>query len=523
MLRKWNRASVAVSLIFIIFAVIQCSTFIMAGDDFWWAYIPSVGKLFGELDVNGRYLTNCITYYIAHYPILRPIVCIPFFVALYYLMSQLLTRGIKDRFWSRVFTAVSIMLTPTGISVLTTNWISGFTNYVISIVFSLIYVIYCIPLFDGRPDKRPVWLALPFLILGFAGAFCVENISIYNVFTGLFFIIYSLARFRKVHPSNIAFFIGAAAGIFIMLQDKNYSQIVADGDDSGLRAVEIDFSNILMTFYVDLLPYIARIFFIVHIIIAVSVTALYFRKYHSLSCKGAPKYAKLFLPLICVYAIYSVYSETYGNLTSMTMAFRMNSIEVAFAFMYLFALIYMAWTLFDRNKFVRVVFFLCSIVVVTAPFLVVKPVTSRCFFATYLFWVLSAGEFLLPAIRHRRLSASAALRLGAVSAAASLTVILSVFNITNFICDRIRVDYIREQLAQPGRTIELITLPYPFYSCDTISFLEPNNKLMTFKIDNIIAGYSDLMFEYWGITDDVSDKNFIEVTIRDYFTSHSDE
>ena len=523
MLKKWNRSSLAVTLLFIVFAVIQCCTFIMAGDDFWWAYIPSVDTLFGEQDINGRYLTNIITFYIAHYPILRPIVCIPFFVALYFLLSKLLTRGIKDHFWSRVFIAISVMMTPTLISVLTTNWISGFTNYVISIVLSLIYVVYCFPLFDGKPDKRPAWLALPFLILGFAGAFCMENISLYNVFIGLFFIIYPLARFRKVHPVNIAFFIGAAVGLFIMLQDKNYSQIVEEGDDTGFRAVEIDFSNILMTFYVDLLPYIARIFFFCHIIISVSVTALYFRKYHSLSCKGAPKYAKLFVPVICIYAIYSLYSEVVGSFTSMTMAFRMNSIEVAFAFLYLFALIYMAWSLFDRNKFTRVLFFLCNIVMVTAPFLVVKPITSRCFFATYIFWVLSTGEFLLPAIRHRRLSVSGALRFGSLSVAASLTVILSIFNITNYICDVIRVDYIREQASQPGRTVEYITLPYPFYSCDTIVYLKPNEKLMTFKIDNAIASYPQFMFAYWGITEDMSNKNFIEITIRDYFTSHSDE
>lgn len=523
MLKKWNRSSLAVTLLFIVFAVIQCCTFVMAGDDFWWAYIPSVDYLFGQQDINGRYLTNVITFYITHYSILRPIVCIPFFVSLYFLLSRLLIRGAKDHFWSRVFIAISLMMTPTAISLLTTNWISGFTNYVISIVFSLIYIAYCIPLFEGKPDKRPAWLALPFLILGFTAAFCVENISMYNVIIGLFFIIYPLVRFRKVHPANIAFFIGAAAGLFIMLQDKNYSQIVGDGDDTGFRAVEIDFSNILMTFYIDLLPYIARIFFICHIIIAVSVTALYFRRYHSLSCKSAPKYAKLFVPVICIYAIYSLYSEVVGTLVSLTMAFRMNAIEVAFAFLYLFALIYMAWSLFDRNKFTRVLFFLCSIVVVTAPFLVVKPVTSRCFFATYIFWILAAGEFMLPAIRRRRLSISGALLFGTLSVTASLTFILSVFNITNYICDGIRVDYIREQASQPGRTVEIIPLPYPFYSCDTISYLETTEKLMTFRIDDSTASYAQFMFAYWGITEDMSKKNFIEISIRDYFTAHSDE
>ena len=264
MLKKWNKASRIVSLIFLVFAAVQCSTFVMGGDDFWWAYIPSVDYLFNKLDINGRYLTNVITYYISHIPVLRPVVCIPFFMALYFLVSGILVRGGKDRFWSNAFTALAIMLTPTNIVLLTTNWLSGFTNYVISIVFSLIYVAYCLPVIDHKQDKRPAWLAVPFLILGFAGAFCVENISIYNVCIGLFFVIYPLVKFKKVHPVNIAFLIGAAVGMFVMLQSPAYSKILSDADDTGFRAVEIDFSNILMTFYVELLPYIARMFYICH-------------------------------------------------------------------------------------------------------------------------------------------------------------------------------------------------------------------------------------------------------------------
>ncbi|MBO4877189.1 MAG: hypothetical protein J5501_04180 [Ruminococcus sp.] len=523
MSKKRDRLPLIVFLAFSVFAVIQCCTFVMAGDDYWWANISSVKHIFVERNINARYLTNTVTYFLSKMPFLRPIVCIPFFIALYLLMTVALRRGKKDFSSSSIFIAFCILVTPPTITQVTTNWISGFTNYVFSIVFSLIYIVYCLPLFDGKADKRSSLFAVPMLILGFIGAFCVENISLYNAALGLFFVIYPLVRFKKVHPSNIAFFIGAAAGLIIMLNNKNYSQIMSASDDNGFRSVEIDFSNVLMTLYVDLLPFIARMYFIVHILIAIAVSALYFRKYPALSGKDIPKYAKIFLPLIIAYALYSTFSDIYSSFTSMTLAFRMNAIEIAFAFLYVIALIYIAYVVFDKNTFTRVLFFICSIVFVTAPFLAVKPVTPRCFFATYIFWVLTAGEFILPVFRHRKLSEVTALRIGSLSVIISAVVFFSIINITNYTAECIRVKYIKQQFEEGVRTVELITLPYDTYAIDTITYFKTDSDTITVREDKISPSYSGYMLAYWGIDAEPSSKNYLTISLRDYFTAHEDE
>ena len=308
-----------------------------------------------------------------------------------------------------------------------------------------------------------------------------------------------------------------------MLQDKNYSQIIDSSDSTGFRAVEIDFSNIAMTFYVDLLPFISRMFFVCHIVMTFSIMVLYFRKYKSLKGKDVPKYARLFLTVICVYTFYTVFTAIFFSFTSLTPAFRMNAIEVAFAFLDLFALIYMSYVLLDRNRFTRVLFFILSVVLVTAPFLVVKPVTPRCFFATYVFWVLTSGEFLLTAFRSRKKSESYPVRFALLSLTGSLVVFLSIVNLTNYFVDKFRVDYIRDQFSSGSRTIELISLPYDGYSCDSINDVKGNESDMIFYIDEKAFSYQQFMLDYWGITEDVSDKKFITISIRDYFTAHEDE
>ncbi len=523
--KKKDRSVLVISLLFAVFAVIQCSTFIMAGDDFWWAYVPSIKDIYGNTDTNpnGRYLTNFVTYYIAHIPLLRPLICAPFFLALYFLISKILIRGKKDSLHACGYSAISILLTPPVIQILTSNWISGFTNYVFSIVFSLIYVLYCIPMFNGDQVKKPAFFAFPMLILGFAGSFCVENISIYNVGIGIFFVIYSFVRFKKVGLSNIAFLIGSAVGIFIMLQNRNYSQVMETSDAAGFRSVEIDYSNIAMTFYVDLLPFISRLFFICHIIIAVSIMTLYFKKYHSLGGKGVPKYGKLFMIIIVSFTVYTVLAAISLTLYSLTFAFKVNAIEVAFAFLDLFGLIYMAFVLFDKKTFTRILFFLCSVVLVSAPFLVVKPVTPRCFYATYVFWVLTAGEFMLAALRKAKHYNSPALKFTLITTCTTLVAFFSIANITNFYVDNLRVDYIKEQISEGSRTIELIKLPYDDYSIDSITNLSTRDEDMAFIINEKSLSYADFMLSYWGITEDMSDKKYLTISIRDYFTAHEDE
>ena len=519
---KDNKITFIVCGIFLLYIIIQCCTFVMAGDDYWWSYLDNIVQLFGDSDLNGRYLTNSITYFIIKIPFLRPLVCTPFLAVLFFLVAKCLKTSKKTSLMTYLISGLCIILLPSDIAKFTTRWISGFTNYVISLVFTLLYIIFILRLFEGKQCNLPVWSSLLFLILGFAGALCVENITLYNCVLSVFAIIFSFVRFKKVHISHVAYFVGSVIGTIVMFMNPNYHQITsAEGDQQGFRAIEFDFSDIFSTIYRDISTSFSHSFLFVHIAIAVSITVIFYKKYHSLNAKGVPKYARIFLPVIISYAVYSSFSQLFCGLISMTPALRVNAILLAFAFIYILGVLYMVYVLLDLSKFIKVTFFICSVIVVTAPFIVVKPITPRCFFATYIFWGLVAGTLFIEMIDD-----ISSIQLKSLSCVLSVffsfvCFILSYIYISNYYVDNLRIDYIKEQYESNSRVIEIIDLPYMEYSTSSFYDCFENYNDEENILNDSKSYYADFIVKAWGVDKDLLNKKFVEISIQDYYTSHS--
>ncbi|SFX36638.1 DUF6056 family protein [Ruminococcus sp. XPD3002] len=521
---KENKFTFIVCGIFMLYAIIQCCTFVMSGDDYWWSSLDTISEIFGDSDLNGRYLTNFITYYVIKVPIFRPLFCVPFLVALFFLIADVLKTSKKSSLMTYLISGLCIMLVPSGIAMLTTLWISGFTNYIVSIVLTLIYINFVIPLFNGNQCNLPVWSSVLFLLLGFISALCLENITIYNNVLAVFTVIFSYVRFKKLHIMHISYLVGSIVGTVIMFLNPNYHQIASDkGDQHGLRTFEFDFSDIFSTLYRDISTAFSHSFLFIHLAIAVSITVLFYKKYHSLNSKGAPKYAKIFLPVIIAYAAYSAFSQVFCGLISMTPALRVNAILLAFAFIYMLGIVYMSFVLLDLSRFIKVSFLICSVIIVTAPFIVVKPITPRCFFATYIFWGLTAGTLLMEMF-----GVISSIQLKSISYVLSvffsfICFILSDIYISNYFVDQLRIDYVKEQFESNSRVIEVISLPYTEY-CDYSIYKHLSNNSNT---DNVMDGFN-LYYDYpsyiiktWGVDKELLNKKFVEISIQDYYMSHS--
>ncbi|SFY04820.1 DUF6056 family protein [Ruminococcus sp. XPD3002] len=519
---KENKFTFIVCGIFMLYAIIQCSTFVMSGDDYWWSSLDTISQVFSDSNMNGRYFTNFITFYIIKFPYLRPLICVPFLVALFFLIANVLKTSKKSSLMTYLISGLCIMLVPSGIAMLTTLWISGFTNYVISLVLTLIYINFITPLFDGETCKLPVWSSLLFFVLGFAGTLCVENITIYNCILAVFTISFSFVRFKKIHIAHVAYLVGTVIGTVVMFLNPNYHQITSDeGDQQGFRAIEFDFSDIFSTLYRDVSTAFSHSFLFVHLAIAVSITVLFYKKYHSLNSKGAPKYAKIFLPVIIAYAAYSAFSQVFCGLISMTPALRVNAILLAFAFIYMLGIVYMSFVLLDLSRFIKVTFLICSVIIVTAPFIVVKPITPRCFFATYIFWCLTAGSLLMEMF-----DVISTIQFKSISCVLSvlfsfICFILSDIYISNYCVDQLCIDYVKEQYESNSRVIEVIDLPYTEYCSFSIYYYFSKYNDEKSLLNDAKTYYTDYIIKYWGFDKELLNKKFVEISIQDYYMSHS--
>lgn len=509
----------SILLIFFVYSVVSAFCLIFAGDDYAWFAIDKFSDIFTKGVGNGRYFTNIITYFMIKNTPLRILIYTVFMIVLFRTVSVLISNTDRSRFSSDFFTVISFFSLSTEIFWFTFRWISGFTNYIIGTMLLCLYILYNKKLLEGKPLKQSTMATSCCFILGFLSVLCVENVTLYCLAFSVFILIFSYLRYKKVFDSNISYFIGNIIGTFLLFSNKNYSTIINDDfDAAGERYIELDFSDILMKIYSEILHYFSKPFIFIHLIIIGSLLFANVRKYSHLSEKR-PKYNLFFTIILCMYSVYEVFVFFISDFSEFDSSCKIYAFESALTFLYSVGIIYLSFETFDRNSFIRICLYLCSAYFVTLPFLVVNPVTARCFFTDFIFWTLLAGEIFMSSfsdfdIRFVQLFKSIALFI-----TASFLVFFSYTSILNKYVDSIRYDYIKEQLEKGYNGVELIKLPYPNLAIDYISCLsggedENSDVLSSYKID---SSYFDWMCYCYGIdSSKLRDVVRVEISIYDY-------
>jgi len=218
---------------------------------------------------------------------------------------------------------------------------------------------------------------------------------------------------------------------------------------------------------------------------------------------------KLCISIILIFAVYSLFVAVSVNFVSLTGAFRTASVEVALTALYIFSLIYVLFFLLDKASFVRSMFYLFSILFVTAPYLIVNPVSNRCFYSVFVFWLLFAGDIAVSSFEYIEMKSDIYFY--------KRIVILSVLTFTfgssyvlicNKYIEQTRISYLLSQLDEGLSIIYFLDLPYPSYSPDTL-FQHISGSCDEF--------YYVLICKYYGFDPSLSDKKIIEVAPVDYF------
>lgn len=509
-----NKSLIIMIVIFLIYSIIHSCTMIMVGDDFTWVDLYDIQDIFSFSSQNGRYFTNFLTKLIVNYPVARIIIMTVFTFIFPFIISSITDNG-ENRTINFSFAAASVLLIPGFILIDTLNWMSGFTNYVISAELTLLYILFCIPLLKGRAlEKSPVW-AVYTSVIGFLGALCVENITIYNICFGIFIGIYSLCRYKKLHIANITYIIFSVAGAVLMFLNQAYSSIIVAGnDDFGMRRVEFGTADIFQRVFADIIPMYSRKFYIFHVIIAISVVLLYHKKYKNNEAGKNPKYAKLFIPMIVIYAMYTFFAAVSGEFVSLTIARRFEAVETAFTFLYIIALLYIFYSIGNSTDSIRRSVYLISTIIVTAPFVAVSPVTPRCFYASYVFWGLLAAELAVSA-----LSGINVPEMGkklSVVMSSCMCLFYSYALVCNKYVDNDRINAIRGMMESNQRVIDIVILPYQSVNLDGVMIFfdkESENALLP---DNS-SWYQKAMCAYYGIDESIADKKYIVLSAYEYY------
>ena len=511
-----HRSELIFALLFLIYFTVQGICLIYTSDDIWWIAVPKVTGLFSEFRENGRYFTNVITWICAHSVILRDVIYVVTMMSFALTFTKLMKQDHSLTWGAFLLTALVFFFSPRPFFAHVFNWTSGFTNYVISLSLLFCYFIYCAPVFEKKKPSGGVLWGVFFLIAGFFGALCVENITLYNAVFAVFIILYSLFTQKKVSAANITFLIGTVIGAAIMFSAGNYAEIAGEGDSLGFRSFEFAVDDIMTKIYLEIIPFYTRPLFYLHFIISVAVIALYLRRFRNSDTN--PKYGALCMRVIVSYFVFSFFCTNASEVQIMSNAYKSRALEAAFTFLYILSLIYMCYVIMEGARRAKAILYIVSTLIVTGPFIVINPITKRCFFADYIFWCLFTFRLAAEVITAFGIPEPKSLRRAAALFTCGVFCWLSYYNIANKYVDVLRVGYIKEQLDTNQKHIDFIMLPYPDTTFDVLGDIDTELDLI--EIDGVRHRFDELYYEQNGIDQSVRDRVRVEINMIDYNTSH---
>lgn len=413
---------------------------------------------------NGRYIANRLAYLIVRYPAAK-VFCYTVMLSIFILVLSDVTQINRKRQSVSWLSLALFVLMPPAIYSNTIMWPFAFAVHVVPIIFTMFYMQLCFREFSGKLKERKTVLIPLCGLLGFGGAFFVEHVSIFNVVFAGFVLIYAArSKQQKLRAYQIVYAAGALLGLVIMLLNPQYRDVAEGTESETFRTIESDLTEVFYQAYTKVIPLFAKRFFLLHLLIAAAMAFLYLRADQSGWSKERRRYTKLSLGCIAAYALYSVFNTSFVEFHSLTASERMGALECAFVFLYLISVLYLSFVLTERERFLRTAVFLGGTVVSAAPFCIVNPVTPRCFFFIFCFWLLLSLELYSAATEQVSDKTAALLKRAVIISGTGAVSILSYINIANIYVFHFSLRELHKQLDSGRQKVDLVTVPYPAYT-----------------------------------------------------------
>ncbi len=461
---KNNIKILVIFLILFIFFFGLAYLFPYTGDDWAWGGSLGMERLHNRFkDYNGRYLGNLLVIALTRSNLLKSFAMSGVITSTTYLIYKTVKQ--KSAAVS-LFAAVGFFALPKYVFRQSVVWTSGFTNYVVPTLLIIAYICIIKSVFDGEPKFKKFTFAATFLI-GVCAALFMENITIYQIVIDIIIIIGTLIAYKKTFLPVVSHFFGSIVGCVIMFTNGAYLNIVNSND--GYRTMETTSGGMLLCIKENLFKVISKELalnnVVLNILIAMVCLALVmkFVKENKNAGAGRKFFVWLNLFIVIAYASYSVAVALYPNWNIvLNYTDYFNS-----AFVVLFGIALLIFSLVcvsDIAVRLRLAFYILSIAILTAPLFVVTPIGSRCFFCSYMFFVL----FICEAFGYAFDAKNKLIKSGAFSKAlAAVCLCFAVYYVSVFgyisLADRRRDSYIAEQVDSGKTTVEVPELPYQGY------------------------------------------------------------
>lgn len=439
-----------------IILIFLCWMFPYTGDDWAWGSSIGIERLNTWFDnYSGRYVGNLIVLALTRSNLLKTITMAFMLTGIIYFVEKLTREK-----WTFYLSILLMIFLPKAIFRQAIVWTAGFSNYVTSVFFTLIYVVYFYKIFDGEKPKQRYLHCIPLGILGVINTLIVEHLTIYNVIMAMGVIIYTFIKYKKIIIQYVMYFIGTIVGTCYMFSNSVYHSISQNADGYRTMSSKGLIGQALINYF-DVMykeMYMNNLVLNGILVIICIILYGYLRKKERKNnlIQGC-------LWVMTVYEIYAIFSVL--GLVETTKGKHLIYLEgVATLISAAAVIIVTVWIGIKLKQWIKIVFSLCSIICLGGPLLEVTPIGSRCFFATYVFFMILICELvrLLPEDCKEKVVGYQFRKVCTCIVLTGMCFYLGIF-LSIYKADRHRLNYIECKIAEGEKKIDIIHLPYESY------------------------------------------------------------
>ncbi len=364
-------------------------------DDWAWGSNLGIERLTSFFqDYNGRWVGNLVVLALTRVRILKAIVT----AGTLYLILKFIKKIVNVKNDSIVYIAlVLLLLIPTRIFAQAIAWTSGFSNYTISFLPILLFIYLNRETFNNKLPDINKKLIIPMFLLGLVASLFLENLTIYNIVLVVFIMGWQLVKNKKTLYVNLAYLIGSISGAILMFSNGAYHNIAVTGDEYRTITQDSLISSSISKYFSEMYKYLFRNNYVILTLIGV-LLIIAVGKYLKNKDKKAGKvktYILLIASIIIIgYLGYTTYVMFHDNINLFIYYSYRNYIEGILSALLYIALIIASFAIQDKAKRNRILFYLISIAVLTAPLFIVSPVGHRNFIQNYILYMLIACELI---------------------------------------------------------------------------------------------------------------------------------
>lgn len=361
-------------------------------DDYAWKSAVGMERLKVWFhDYNGRYLSNILEMILTRYYILQVFVMTFFSTLLIVMMKRLTFKDANGLAY--IFILLLVLMLPMIVFAETFGWVAGYVNYVTSA--GLMLYLMSVVFEQYQETKLQLLNQVIYFIVGFVSTLFVEHVTLYLVLLMFCANVYYVVKRRKLKLTYINLFIAVCLGAVVMLSNHAYRKI-SHGNDP-YRTMEKQhrlLDHVLHVYFHNITQYffVANWFIIILLLIVVGYIT-YIKKGENL------KFNLSFCLLLGSSLFFVVTNQT--NLMRVILNPTIQAIAGLLFLCNIIMLILFIWKNFqDEGLRLRLLFYDLSAMVLTVPFFVVTPYSTRCTFASHILFLLILLEMIGYCLAH---------------------------------------------------------------------------------------------------------------------------